>query len=113
MIEPSTTIPKLDGRVLRGGEQEAFLLWVPVDPIYGAGVGGNDSFLGGPTVARRYVPENDVPVAGPAGEEVAGGVLDTPMWCMCVCVCVREREAVRNNATKRKMLGNGPPLCII
>ena len=86
MIEASTAVPKLDGRVLRGGEQEAFFLRVPVDSIDGARMGGNDAFLGGAAVTGGNIPEDDVPVAGPAGKEVAGGVLDTPLVYMCACV---------------------------
>ena len=106
VVESPASVPELDGRVLRGGEQEAFFLRVPVDPVYGAGVGGNDSFLRSAAVAGGDVPEDDVAVAGPAGEEVAGGVLDTPVVFVCGCAM----EGVRIIVMKRIMLGSGVPL---
>jgi len=98
VIESPAAVPELDGCVLGGGEQEALFLRVPVDPIYGAGVGGNDAFLRSAAVAGGDVPEDDVAVAGPAGEEVAGGVLDTPVVFVCGCAM----EGVRISVTKRQ-----------
>lgn len=76
-VEASAAVPEFDGGVLGSGEEEVFVDRVPVDAVDGAWVGSNDTFLRSAPVTGD-VPQNDVTVAGAAGQDVPRGFFEAP-----------------------------------
>lgn len=77
VVQPAPAVPEFDGGVLGGREEEVFFLRVPVDAIDRARVGRNDPFLGRPAIAGE-VPQDDVPIASAAGQDISRGVFQAP-----------------------------------